>query len=74
MRKIIIIFISLILFIPNVFATTNAKTLGELKSELKKLAFSCYLIIKILYLYYIIKFYKNQLRTIIFKSTKEKSI
>ena len=37
MRKIIIIFISLILFIPNVFATTNAKTLGELKSELNAL-------------------------------------
>ena len=37
MRKIIIIFISLILFIPNVFATTNAKTLGELKSELNSL-------------------------------------
>ena len=37
MRKIITIFISLILFVPNVFAATNAKTLGELKSELNAL-------------------------------------
>lgn len=37
MRKYIILLLSLLLFIPNVYANTNAKTLGELKSELSAL-------------------------------------
>ena len=36
MRKIIVLLLTIILFIPNVFAT-NARTLGELKSELAAL-------------------------------------
>ena len=36
MKKIIVLLLTIILFIPNVFAT-NARTLGELKKELAAL-------------------------------------